>query len=81
MPRRDKLLEKAINSPNNLRFRQFETLLSQCGWIFDRQNGSHRIWYSPSDYTLSIQATKNGQAKKYQVKEFLSQYAKEMKNE
>ncbi len=80
MPRRNKLLEKAINSPNNLRFQQFETLLCQCEWIFDRQNGSHRIWYSPSGYTLSIQS-KKGQAKEYQVKQFLKQYIKETQDE
>ncbi|MCY4569382.1 MAG: type II toxin-antitoxin system HicA family toxin [Candidatus Poribacteria bacterium] len=73
MSRKDKLLTKAKNKSNNLPFREFETLLSQCGWTFDHQKGSHRIWYSPRRYRLSIQS-KGGQANRYQVKQFLSQY-------
>lgn len=73
MSRKDKLLTKARNKPNNLSFREFEALLSQCGWTFDHQTGSHRIWYSPGRYRLSIQP-KKGQASKYQVKQFLSLY-------
>ena len=75
MKRKDRLLAKARNSPNSLRFREFETLLSQCGWVFDHQTGSHRIWYSPQGYRLSIQS-KRAQAKLYQVKEFLIRYDK-----
>ena len=80
MRRKDRLLSKARNSPNNLHFREFETLLSQCGWTFDHQTGSHRIWYSPRRYRLPIQS-KRGQAKGYQVKEFLVQYDQETQNE
>ena len=80
MRRKDRLLAKAKNNPNNLRFREFETLLSQCGWIFDHQTGSHRIWYSPRGYRLPIQS-KRSQAKGYQVKEFLRQYDEETDNE
>ena len=80
MKRKDKLLSKARNRPNSLRFREFETLLSQCGWTFDHQTGSHRIWYSPRRYRLPIQS-KRGQAKGYQVREFLVQYDQEIQNE
>ena len=76
MNRRDKLFAKARNNPNNISFRQFETLLTQCRWVFDHQTGSHRIWYSPQGYRLPIQSRK-GQAKGYQVKQFLKQYDKE----
>ena len=69
MRRKDRLLAKARNNPNSLRFREFETLLSQCGWTFDHQSGSHRIWYSPQGYRLPIQP-KRAEAKGYQVKEF-----------
>jgi hypothetical protein len=41
-------------------------------WIFDHQTGSHRIWYSTKKARLSIQPTKNGTAKAYQVKQFLT---------
>ena len=80
MRRRDRLLAKATNNPNSLRFREFETLLSQCGWTFDHQTGSHRIWYSPRGYRLPIQPRRS-QAKGYQVKEFLRQYDQERNNE
>jgi predicted RNA binding protein YcfA (HicA-like mRNA interferase family) len=76
MRRRDRLLSKARSNPNSLRFREFEALLSQCGWTFDHQTGSHRIWYSPGRYRLPIQS-KRGQAKGYQVREFLVQYDQE----
>ena len=80
MRRTDRLLSRARNSPNSLHFREFETLLSQCGWTFDHQTGSHRIWYSPFGYRLPIQS-KKGQVKGYQVKEFLRQYDQEAENE
>ena len=80
MKRKDRLLSRARNNPNGLHFREFETLLSQCGWTFDHQTGSHRIWYSPDHYRLPIQS-KRGQAKGYQVREFLIQYDQEVENE
>jgi predicted RNA binding protein YcfA (HicA-like mRNA interferase family) len=76
MRRRDRLLAKARNNPNGLRFGEFETLLSQCGWVFRRQTGSHRYWYSPQRYRLSIQLN-GGKAKGYQVRQFLKRYDEE----
>ena len=70
------LLDRAIRTPNGLRFNEFETLLTQCGWTFDRQRGSHRIWYSPQGVRLSIQA-KGNRAKGYQVEQFLGPIAEE----
>jgi predicted RNA binding protein YcfA (HicA-like mRNA interferase family) len=70
--KKEKLLEKAKRNPKGLRFSEFETLLRLCGWVFDHQTGSHRIWYSPDRMRLSIQPTKNGEAKAYQVKQFLA---------
>ncbi len=76
MVRQSKLLEKAIRNSNSLRFNEFETLLTQCGWTFDRQRGSHRIWYSPQGMRLAVQARGN-RAKGYQVERFLRHYAEE----
>ena len=42
MVSQQKLLDKAIRNSNGLRFNEFETLLKQSGWTFDRQRGSHR---------------------------------------
>lgn len=72
MDKKAKLLKKARNNPQSLRFSEFEMLLNLCDWVFDHQTGSHRIWYSSTKVRLSIQPTKNGEAKAYQVKQFLS---------
>ncbi len=79
MNRRDKLFAKIRNNPNSLSFREFETLLAQCRWVFDHQNGSHRIWYSPHSYRLPIQS-KRKDAKGLEVRQFLKQYDKEMED-
>ena len=76
MGRKEKLLTKALQNPKGLSFSDFETLLSLCGWVFKRQKGSHRFWYSPQGYRLSIQP-KGNKAKDYQVKQFLEVYGKE----
>lgn len=46
MGKKENLLEKAKNNPQDLRFSEFENLLNLCGWVFDHQTRSHRIWYS-----------------------------------
>jgi len=66
-----------LRNPQGLSFDEFETLLSLCGWQFKRQKGSHRFWYSPTNYRLSIQPKKDGKAKLYQVKQFFKQYQQE----
>ena len=71
MGKKERLLEKAKTSPQGLRFSEFESLLNLCGWTFDHQTGSHHIWYSSKRVRLSIQPTKNGEAKADQVKQFL----------
>lgn len=73
MTKREKLLTKAYNNPRGLSFDDFRTLLSQSGWQFEHQTGSHEIWYSPKGYRLSIQ-NRSGMAKGYQVQQFLNQY-------
>ena len=80
MTKKQKLLEKAQNNPRGLKFADFETLLRQCGWSFDHQTGSHRIWISPSGYRLSLQE-RRAMAKSYQVKQFLNQREKEQGHE
>lgn len=77
MVKKDKLLNKALNNPKGLKFKEFETLLTQCGWIYKRQKGSHAVWMSPSKQLLPVQATKDGGAKPYQVKQFIQYYNKE----
>jgi predicted RNA binding protein YcfA (HicA-like mRNA interferase family) len=70
MTKREKLWQKAKDSPENLTFEELETLLSQNGWEFSRQRGSHRLWYSPKGKPLPIQPRKDGKAKLYQIQQF-----------
>jgi predicted RNA binding protein YcfA (HicA-like mRNA interferase family) len=79
MTKREKLLARAISNPKGLSFGEFQTLLRQTGWTLDHQKGSHRIWYSPTGYRLSVQEGRSGKAKGYQVEQFLRQY--EVENE
>jgi predicted RNA binding protein YcfA (HicA-like mRNA interferase family) len=76
MSKHEKLLEKAFNNPSCLSFNEFETLMERCGWILDRQRGSHQIWYSPKGNRISVQK-REGKAKKYQVEQFLTYYGEE----
>jgi predicted RNA binding protein YcfA (HicA-like mRNA interferase family) len=71
MTKRDKLWQKANQSPQNLSFDEFETLMRQSNWTMERQRGSHRLWVSPQGQTLPIQPRKDGKAKPYQVQQFL----------
>ncbi|MDE0483020.1 MAG: type II toxin-antitoxin system HicA family toxin [Candidatus Poribacteria bacterium] len=80
MNQREALFEKAQQNPNGLKYSEFERLMRGCGWTQRRQRGSHRIWYSPKGYRLSIQPNKS-MAKGYQVRQFLAQYNKENEDE
>jgi predicted RNA binding protein YcfA (HicA-like mRNA interferase family) len=71
MGKHEKLLKAARNNVDGLSFEEFKTLLRQCNWEFDRQKGSHEIWFSPKRNRLPIQNRK-GKAKGYQVKQFLA---------
>ena len=62
MTKREKLWKKAKESPQNLTFDEFETLLKQFGWTLKRQRGSHRLWESPTGQLLPIQPRKDGKA-------------------
>jgi predicted RNA binding protein YcfA (HicA-like mRNA interferase family) len=79
MTPKEKLLLKAINNPAGLSFEDFQTLLKQSKWILDHQKGSHQIWYSPAGCRLSVQNNR-GNAKAYQVKQFLHQQGREIEN-
>jgi predicted RNA binding protein YcfA (HicA-like mRNA interferase family) len=79
MTKKEKLLARAMSNPKGLSLGEFQTLLRQTGWTLDHQKGSHRIWYSPTGYRLSVQEGRSGKAKGYQVEQFLRQY--EVENE
>jgi predicted RNA binding protein YcfA (HicA-like mRNA interferase family) len=76
MGRLEKLLAAARNNPNGLSFKDFEAMLKLARWRFDRQKGSHQIWYSPRHSLLSVQP-RGAKAKGYQVKQFLEVFDRE----
>jgi hypothetical protein len=70
-----KLLERARNSPKNLKFEDLCTLAECYGWVFQRQSGSHRIYLHPSlgntvGSMMNFQP-RGGKAKPTQVKQLL----------
>lgn len=71
-PRR--LLARLQFSQANVRFAEFERLVFAFGFVLDRHSGtSHRIYKHPRfpDARLNLQPVK-GEAKPYQVKQFLT---------
>ena len=66
-----KLLLKALNAPQNLRFAELCTLAEAFGYRLDRVSGSHHIFVHPrATRPLNLQEV-GGKAKPYQVKQFL----------
>ena len=66
-----KLLTKALNAPQNLRFAELRALATAFGFRLDRVKGSHHIFVHPkTTRPLNLQDA-GGKAKPYQVKQFL----------
>lgn len=68
----DKLLQKALESPTNVRFEEFITLCEHFGLTLSNSSGSHFV-YSRKEpkIRLSIQRGSDGKAKPYQIKQLL----------
>ncbi|NQU64073.1 MAG: type II toxin-antitoxin system HicA family toxin [SAR324 cluster bacterium] len=67
-----KLLQKAQNSPNNIKFEDVVKLAELVGFRFKRQKGtSHKIFDLPgTDVMLNLQSVK-GKGKPYQVEQLV----------
>jgi len=66
-----KLLQKALSSPANLRFGDMVALVQAFGFRQSRVSGSHHIYVHPDvDELVNLQNVA-GQAKPYQVRQFL----------
>ena len=75
MSKPGKLLQRAVNSPKNLKFENLCALAESYGWVFQRQCGSHRIYLHPSlgnrvGSMMNFQP-REGKAKPSQVKQLL----------
>ncbi len=68
-PRR--LLEKALASPNNLRFAEAQALAEALGFRLSRVSGSHHIFVHPAIPELLNMQEVRGQAKPYQIRQLL----------
>jgi hypothetical protein len=76
MSKCEKLLDKAKDSPQSLKFGELLTLAECYGWEFKRQNGSHQVWVNSALTTIQgrrkvFNPWKNGMAADYQVKDLL----------
>lgn len=66
-----KILEKLHSSSKNVSFRDMVKLVEAFGFAFSRTKGSHQIFVHP-DFKEPVNLQEvNGQAKPYQVKQFL----------
>ena len=66
-----KLLLKAMQAPQNLRFAELLSLAEAFGYRLDRVRGSHHILvHKAADRVLNFQEV-GGKAKPYQVRQFL----------
>lgn len=72
MTRKQKLLQKAINNPQNFRFSDMIKLVEVFGFRFSRRQGSHQVFVHPDvSELINLQKVK-GQVKPYQVTQFLN---------
>ena len=67
-----KLLQKALSSPANLRFEEASYLALAFGFHLSRLKGSHHIYAHPNVRELVNLQEVKGKAKPYQVKQLLA---------
>lgn len=74
MGRKEKLLQKARNSPKSLKYKDLCKLAEYFGYEFRNQEGSHETYKHPKTKSMmNFQPTKNGEAKPFQVKQLLAE--------
>jgi len=66
-----KLLAKILASPANIRFSDFTSLVEAFGFRLARVSGSHHIFAHPEIPELVNLQNVKGQAKPYQIRQFL----------
>lgn len=68
---RRKLLEKIIGGSKNIRFADMLNLVRGFGFQLSRTEGSHQIFFRPDIPELVNLQNVKGQAKPYQIRQFL----------
>ncbi len=66
-----KLLRKILNAPQNVKFHEMIALVAAFGFELMRVSGSHHILSHPDVPELVNLQNVNGQAKPYQIRQFL----------
>ena len=72
MSRKEKLLQKVLSGSRNIRFGDMMTLVNAFGFRLSRTSGSHHIFSHPGIAELINLQEVHGQAKPYQIKQFLN---------
>lgn len=72
MVRKQKLYQRLVNNQKNVRFGDFLMVIAAFGFALNRTTGSHQIYDHPDvPQSVSVQPDQNGQAKAYQIRQFL----------
>ena len=71
MTKKQKILQKALSSPKNVRFSEMVTLVEAFGFRLSRVKGSHHIFVHPQVRELINLQNVGGKAKPYQIRQFL----------
>ena len=71
MPINKKVYDAVVSgkADNNVRFANFQNLITSLGFIFKNQEGSHMIYSNKSINEIMTIQEKGGKAKDYQVKQ------------
>ncbi len=69
MTRKAKLLQQALQSPQNLTFRELKSLAETLGFKLLRTQGSHHVFGAPGVLELLNLQDYHGKAKPYQVRQ------------
>ncbi|MFO7646158.1 MAG: type II toxin-antitoxin system HicA family toxin [Desulfosarcina sp.] len=69
--KRRKLLQKIIDGSKNIRFTEMFNLVEGFGFKLSRADGSHHIFARPGIPEFVNLQDVNGQAKPYQIRQFL----------
>ena len=72
MSRKEKLLQKVLSGSRNVRFGDMVSLMNAFGFRLSRTSGSHHIFSHPGISELINLQEVHGQAKPYQIKQFLN---------
>jgi hypothetical protein len=72
MSSKEKILQKILSGSRNVRFGDMMTLVNAFGFRLSRTKGSHHIFTRAGVYELVNLQNVHGQAKPYQIKQFLN---------